>query len=135
VIIVARPPNWDQIVAAFPQAATRKGVLFAHGEDIYNPSDVYVTQALHVHEAKHCARQFQRADAWWDRYIADPEFRYEEELLGHAEELKVHMSTLRDRNARYRALSSVAFRLVSDLYNYVPRRSYKQAMAQLSNLI
>ena len=131
LIKVETPPNFRAIVTAFPHAA-RPGVLFAYGEHIYNPSGVHIPRVLMVHEVKHLARQFQASDAWWDRYIADPEFRYSEELIAHAAELRAGLRATKDRNARYRLLRTTAWRLIADLYNYDPPRLYKQAMADLS---
>lgn len=134
MIKVERPPNWDQIVEAFPHAATLP-TLFAYGEDIFNPSGLTIPQALLAHEYRHCARQFLKADAWWAQYIADPEFRYGEELLGHVEEYRVLAAQTKDRNARARLSIRTATRLIAPLYNYIPPRSLKQAQRDLEALL
>ena len=122
-----RPPNFDAIVAVFPKAADGN-VLFAYGEDIYNPSGVKIPKFLLEHEYKHCARQFMiGADEWWRQYLTDQEFRYDEELLAHAVEYVVQAPALRDRNARAKLLHVTAQRLVAPLYGYSPRRDMWQA--------
>lgn len=115
-VIVANPPNIEQIVAAFPDAA-RHGVIFAHGWRIYNPSGVLIMPPLLAHEAVHCARQDDPL-AWWQRYIDDPEFRYAEEILSHVAEFRAHAKYYADRNIRYRILHTTAQRLIAPLYNY-----------------
>lgn len=132
MIKIERPPNWDQILAAFPDA-DKHGVLFAYDGDVYNPSGVAVAQPLLAHEYRHCARQFQRAERWWHYYITDSQFRYDEELLGHVDELKVLISGTRDRNLRHKLLMRTATRLIAPLYNYEPPRTLRQAMRDLSS--
>lgn len=135
MIKIEWPPNIEQIAAVFPDA-DKSGVLFAYGEDIYNPSGVLIPQPLLVHEYRHCARQFQiGAMYWWDQYIADPEFRYTEELLAHVEEYKAQLKVLKDRNARAKLSMRTASRLIAPLYNYEPPRTLKQAMRDIETLV
>ena len=56
------------------------------------------------------------ADLWWENYIRDAEFRYNEELLAHAAEFKMYR--YEDRNASARLLLTTALRLIAPLYNY-----------------
>jgi hypothetical protein len=140
VIILERPPNFEQVHAAFPKA-DGLGVLFAYGGNIYNPSGISIPPALIAHENVHLARQSDMdprdsyptrvtgADVWWDHYLRDTEFRYNEELLAHAAEFKHQKHS--DRNASARLLLSTALRLVAPLYNYQPPRTLQQAMKDL----
>ena len=113
-----RPPNYDQIVAAFPHAATLQ-TIFAYGEDIYNPSGVDIPYALQKHEAVHQERQLERGpENWWYCYIASPVFRYHEELLAHVAEYKAQLPVFMSRNNRRVLLKHTAERLAAPLYNY-----------------
>lgn len=135
MIKLERAPNYEQILAAFPDAS-KPGVLFAYGEAVYNPSGVSISKAVLAHEYRHCARQFQgRQVQWWEQYIVDSEFRYHEELLGHVDELKVLLSNVKDRNLQYQLLTRTALRLSAPLYNYQPPRSMKHAMRDLSSYL
>jgi len=83
-IIVANPPCFDQIKAAFPGATGN--VIFTFGQVIYNPRNVPVSKELLAHEQIHGDRQDAYPggwDAWWGRYLKDPQFRLEEELPAH----------------------------------------------------
>jgi len=139
VIINERPPNFEQIRTAFPDA-DKPGVIFAFG-DIYNPSGAPIPPALIAHEEVHITRQkalgphagsvtqWSGPELWWQKYIEDTEFRYHEELLAHAAEFKAQRYN--DRNASARLLTATALRLVAPLYNYQPPRTLQQAMRDL----
>lgn len=131
MIRVDRPPNFEQILAAFPDA-NKPGVIFAFGEDIYNPSGDPIPVALLMHENVHNVRQrkFEKPEQWWDRYISDAEFRYTEELPAHVAEYKAQAQPL-DRNDRAKLLQFTARRLVAPLYNYVPPRTLSVAMRDI----
>lgn len=118
-IEVAYPPNFDAVREAFPLAA-QPGVLFAYGDTIYNPSGVGIPTPLREHEEEHGRRQ--RAcgvEEWWERYLADRVFRYEEELLAHAAELaSLSARAGADRNLLARLETQTAHRLLAPLYDY-----------------
>ena len=137
MIIIGRPPNFELILKAFPDA-DKPGVIFAYGHDIYNPSGVTIPQALYAHEEVHGRRQLAlegslirtgRIELWWEKYIDDAEFRYREELLAHVAEYRAQAP--KDRNLRSKLLMVTAARLCAPLYNYQPPRSLSVAMRDL----
>lgn len=117
-ILVDRPPNFDQILAAFPNAAD-PGVIFAFGEHIYNPSGKMIPPALVAHEMVHLEnqKQYVNPEYWWKLYIADAEFRYSEELHAHVAEYRAQLAGL-DRNRKSKLMMATAARLVAPLYAY-----------------
>jgi hypothetical protein len=140
MIIVGHPPIFDRILKAFPNA-DKPGVLFAFDGCVYNPSGIVVPPALVAHEEVHLKRQkalgpdagsttqWSGPDLWWQRYLEDSEFRYNEELLAHVAEFQ--MQRTRDRNFVARLMVHTALRLIAPLYNYVPPRSLQEAMRDL----
>lgn len=132
-VLVERPPNFEQILKAFPDAG-KPGVIFAYGDFIYNPSGGAIPDALFAHESVHQQRQRGPGkispDIWWQLYIEDHAFRYREELLAHVAEYKAQLNGL-DRNQRAKLLMATAARLVAPLYNYVPPRSLNAAARDL----
>lgn len=117
-IVVANPPNFDEIVAVFP-FARNPGVIFTLGQTIYNPSAVAISAALKCHESVHGQRQGTNQDeirGWWSRYLNDPQFRLEEELLAHRAEYRAFRSWTKDRNAVARELEVISRRLSGPLY-------------------
>jgi hypothetical protein len=134
VIIVDRPPNFEQIKAAFPKA-DGEGVLFAYDGNIYSPSGKTIPPALIAHEQVHLDRQKAWSpDSWWASYLHDSDFRYVEELLAHAAEFKVQRQA-KDRNFGARLLMATALRLVAPLYNYAPPVTLQQALKDLQREI
>lgn len=127
-----RPPNYDAIVEVFPHAK-REGIVFAYGEDIYNPSGVKLSNPIVAHEYKHCARQFlYGAEQWWQVYLSDQQFRYSEELKAHGAEFREAIKeTRRDRNAYAKLMTRTAHRLIAPLYNYEPKPTLRQALLDL----
>jgi hypothetical protein len=128
-ILVEKPPNFERILAAFPHADGK--VLFAYGDTIYNPKGIQIPHYLLAHEAVHGMRQLGQGgvDPWWDKYIDDAEFRYQEELASHRVEYAVLAQQVQDRNARAKLLMATAARLVAPLYSY--KRSLLQAQKDL----
>ena len=114
------PPNIEEIAAVLPEA--RKGaVFFSWGPGVvYNPKRVELSPELIAHENVHGERQGAiGVGVWWERYLADPRFRFNEELLAHRAEYQVFCEHASDRNLRYRFASAVAKRLSSKLYGSV----------------
>lgn len=144
MIKIEWPPNIERISEVFPAVgyavaaagtSSQQGILFAYGEDIYNPAGIRISYALMRHEYRHCARQWQaNPEAWWEKYLTDDEFRYEEELIAHVDEYLAQAKNTKDRNARARLEMSTAARLVAPLYNYQPPRSLTQAVRDIHKL-
>lgn len=116
-IVRGTPPNFDAIVKAFP-AAAREGVIFTHGDTVYVNGEPLLPPQLKAHEAVHVNQQQRTGtDRWWELYLAEPEFRYEQELIAHRAEYRTlkHL----DRNYAARSLNFIASRLASPLYGSV----------------
>lgn len=119
------PPNFEAIVAVFPDAAG-PNTIFAFGDVIYVPSGNNLPQELYDHERVHGARQTDiGVERWWNQYLADPKFRWDEELMAHAAEYRSFCTLNRDRNVRSRYLAAVSQRLASPLYGRL--MSYREA--------
>tara|TARA_R110000868_G_scaffold76286_1_gene219475 strand:+ start:131 stop:544 length:414 start_codon:yes stop_codon:yes gene_type:complete len=121
-IILSYPPIIDDIVKVFPAVKQTKGVIFSWGDRIYNPDDIIITPSLHAHELVHGQRQTADESAivkWWQTYLADMEFRLNEEILGHKAELAHQLKTIKDRNQRNMLLHQIAARLSGPVYGNI----------------
>lgn len=112
------PPNIERIEKVLPNCR-RLGTIFAYGEDVYNPFAVPLPFALQAHESIHQARQLDKGvELWWDLYLADINFRYNEELLAHVAEYMAQCPPKAPRNLRRVVLKATAKRLAAPLYGY-----------------
>lgn len=114
------PPDfYRKVCAAFP-AARARGTIFSYGDRIFHTGPGDLPQSLLAHEYVHCARQRTIGLAeWWDRYIADPLFRLDEEIPAHVAEYKVLTGKESVRAERRRAMKLVAGRLSGPLYRHL----------------
>jgi hypothetical protein len=114
-------------VRAFPHVEDR-AVLYAYGDNIYNPSNIEVPSWLLAHEAVHSLQQFESdgAEIWWERYIASPDFRIGMEIEAHCVEVQ-QFNTCHSRAIRRGYALGCAERLSGDLYGNLisPRRARK----------
>lgn len=114
--IAGRPPNYEKILAVLPGAAG-PGVIFAYAPDVYVPSGKKLPPELVAHESAHIQRQAEiGVEAWWDRYLADKDFRYKEELIAHACEYDWLCRGAKTRASRRFCLKQTVRRLCSGLY-------------------
>jgi hypothetical protein len=104
------PPNYRKINDKF--RVRGKPIIFAYGSTIYNPGRITIPPQLIAHEEVHMVRQGGNPEAWWDRYINDPEFRLAEEIPAHVAEYRA----LAYRYDADKQLDRIAQRLASPLY-------------------
>lgn len=129
-IIVSRPPNYADIREVFPMAAN-EGVIFAYAPNIYVPSGASLPPELIAHESVHIQRQLAiGVELWWEKYLTDLPFRYEEELLAHRAEYQALCELQPNRQGRRSNLKHVAKKLSAGLYNKMV--SFDQACKDLT---
>lgn len=95
------PPIYQRCRATFgPSVDWDKGVIFTYGDTVHSKRPL--TPDLMAHEGVHVAQQAAMgADAWWDRYLADPSFRLSQELDAYRAQVRWIDENVKDRNARY----------------------------------
>ncbi len=115
-VIEELPPNIEAILKVFPKA-TQAGVIFAFGNVIYNPSGATISTELYAHEAVHQQRQLAHGvTQWWERYLAEKQFCFAEELLAHQAEFQKFCENHSQGRARF--LNYIAKRLSGSLYGH-----------------
>lgn len=118
-VVVAKPPLFEEIAAAFPIVREHKGVIYAWCDRIYNPDGIKISDELIMHERVHMDRQGSAVELWWRLYISDPEFRLREEIPAHVVEYREfcrNHSTAEWARARRMYLHNAARRLSSPIY-------------------
>lgn len=109
------PPNFEAVVEKIPRAA-EKGVIFAYSPAVYVPSGRPLPPHLVEHEKVHLEQQGANPAAWWQRYLDDLDFRFEQELEAHVAEYEEYCRHHRDRNVRSHYLAAISRRLAGSLY-------------------
>lgn len=112
-----RPPIWDKAIAKFkfnPYAP----VVFAWGDFIYNPNGAGIAAHLDVHESIHGLQQKAMGgpEIWWERYLADPAFRLEQEIEAYGTQARYLRTMMSNKKKRYDIMHKITFDLSSSLY-------------------
>lgn len=115
----AFPPNYAEIIDAFPHVAKAKGPIFCYGTTVYYTGPEKPDHALMRHEAVHSNRQGADPKGWWDRYLRDTQFRFIEELLAHRVEWQAYEGC--GRSERRFMKRQIAERLSGPLYGRMVR--------------
>lgn len=115
----------------YPTLKEKFGVEFddiaiTYGDTVYSSTPL-ASDVAH-HESIHIRQQTEYdggAKAWWDRYLIDPVFRYEQELEAYRAQYQFVCRHGRDRNAIARRLIAYANALSGSMYANVA--TYQQA--------
>lgn len=119
-VVVGYPPMYDEIAAAFeisPRA------IFAWGDIIYNPSKGRVSKDLIAHEEVHMEQQAGEPVRWWKRYIAEDQFRLDQEVEAYRRQYQFLCSQNRNRNYQFQVLAAMALLLSGPMYGYLTSQS------------
>lgn len=125
------PPNWAAVVAKFPVVAEQQDrVVFTYAPYIYVPGGQELPPDLYVHESIHLKQQGDAPEVWWDRYLADADFRLEQELEAYGAQLAMF------NNAGNRRFEYEKNRLATDVSSalYGNMVSYGDAVSQIRRI-
>jgi hypothetical protein len=112
-IVKEFPPIYDKIKEKFTLSGRE---IFAWGDIIYNPGGGELGPELVAHEEVHKKQQGDDIEGWWEKYLADDNFRFKQELEAHQMEYKEFCKLNKDRNIRHRYLVYLGGRLSSPVY-------------------
>ena len=118
-VVVDYPPNIANIRAVF---RLKGGEIFTWGDTIFSPFGDKIPTYLIAHEQVHERQQAGDPQAWWDRYLVDLQWRYEQELEAHRVEYNtfcISPEALMNRNKKRAFLKNLARRLSSPMYGNV----------------
>lgn len=112
-IIEGFPPNIEEIREAFnpPPYA-----VFTYAPKIYNPTEALLPPHLIAHEKVHLEQQGDNPKKWWKRFIADPEFRMQEELEAYRVQYQYFCRNIPNRMKRYDFLRELGLLISGPMY-------------------
>ena len=115
-IVKAKPPFLiaERCEAAF--GLESYDPCFTYGDTIFNPSGNPIDASLMAHEATHQVQQGDEPEKWWDRYLTDKQFRFEQELQAYRVQYKTMQQMMKDRNRLAKLLVNIASDLSGSLY-------------------
>ena len=120
------PPNIAKITEVFKH---KDGTLYCYGNTIYFPGKPRtVTAQLMTHENIHRIQQGDDIEGWWDKYLADPQFRLEQEIPAHVAEWGAWVKRGMNRNQRRLVLGSLSRRLGGRMYGNLIKPSEAKAI-------
>ncbi len=129
-ILETYPPNYDKIKLYFSSLEEGKPI-FAYKDTIFNPFKVTLTKDLEIHEEVHSIRQGNEPEVWWTKYLENPSFRLEEEIMAYGTQLKFINSLNLPSKIREWKEEKMAEALSSKLYGDII--SYGEAKSKIRN--
>lgn len=122
-IVTGYPENYEEIKAAFP-AIENMATVFAYGDTLYNPTGAKIPDHLLVHEQTHTKQQAMSPDLWWRQYIADAQFRLQQEVEAYGNQY-AYISEIASNRVRREFLHTFSKTLSSEMYGSIV--SYAEA--------
>ena len=111
------PPNYAEIEKEFgKEAIVGKPIIFTYGSIIYNPIGFDIPPDLLTHEMTHQDQQGDNPGGWWAHYLADKEFRVEQEAEAYGNQYRFICRSVKNRDARAKNLWRMASFLSSPMY-------------------
>lgn len=123
------PPVYEKCMNAFggKNVDFEKGMVFAYGDTIHSkflvPIDLIHHEMVHLNQ-----QQSIGPDKWWDQYINEQVFRFDQELQAYRAQLKFLKSRIRDRNKFYKEKVRLASDLASPIYGNMCTVTYALRM-------
>ena len=107
------PPNIKSIRAVLPVSRDN---IFAYGGKIYSPGASRLDSALIEHEKVHFTQQGKDVEGWWEKFLANKQFRLSQEIPAHQAEWAEFLRGNPGRKARRVRLKGMAKRLSAPMY-------------------
>ena len=128
------PPCYEAVHKELP-LANPKTSAFTYGNKIYVPEQKtdQIGATVLQHETQHSEQQDKigSPEAWWEKWIADKEFRLEQEGEAYARQYWFFCANKKDRNARARMLHHLCANMSGDMYGRMC--SYEEAKKIILN--
>ena len=90
--------------------------IYAYGDTIYNPSGENIPEDVIAHEEIHELQQGNDPADWWSKYLADPDFRLDQELEAYRHQYKFIQRWNKDRERHHFYLEHMARTLSGAIY-------------------
>lgn len=129
-MIVNYPPNYHKIIKVIPAVRQNNHIVFTYGDTLYNPSGSEIPRDLLAHELVHVEQQGDDPEGWWDRFLAEPDFRFHQELVAYRKQYKYAQKHY-TRKVKMLVLDHIANSIAGGMYGQ--RYTYKNAKELIRN--
>lgn len=122
IISTERPPCADAIQKKFGVNFDTDPIAMAYGEAVHVKAGT-LPDWLIDHEGTHLKQQKEIGgpEIWWERYLADDKFRFEQELEAYRAQYKWVVQNWKSQNKRFDMLRHCAETLSGPIYgNMIP---------------
>lgn len=120
------PPNYSEILKHF-DIKDRKTIVFTFGDTLHNPGGGNISPDLMAHEETHQRQQGKSPEDWWEKYLADPDFRLAQELAAY----RVQYRAIVGRPQKRAVLQKISKDLSGPMYgNIISRDQAKQLIKE-----
>lgn len=125
IIYSEHPPNYKAIAKTFG-IKNSGGIVFTYGDKLYVPSGQEPDKPLMRHEETHARQQANiGVKAWWDRYLVDPQFRFEQELEAYRNQYRSMATLTLEQRIGY--LNHIATDLAGPMYGNLMTKDQAKA--------
>lgn len=128
-ISTTKPPVWDTLTELY--SVSWENTAVAYGDTIHAkyklPPEVIEHERVHLEQQGHTK---QGAAFWWERYLADEVFRYEQELQAYRAEYRYIKVHAKDRNKPAREAHRLAKQLSGTMYGGIV--TYSEALEAIT---
>lgn len=90
--------------------------VWTYGDTIYNPFDAPMDIPMEAHEATHMKQQGDHPEEWYEQYLKDPVFRYDQELEAFRAQFQEAKNLSKDRELLSNYVRLLAQALSSPMY-------------------
>ena len=113
-VIKSLPPNYEAIKQS--GLKTNDNTVYCYGDKIYAPNCDPYPDVIY-HESIHSKQQGDNPEAWWQRYLNDSGFRFEQELEAFAGQYNF---VKKNTDARYakQSLEEISEVMASEQYQF-----------------
>jgi hypothetical protein len=115
-VVKGFPPNYKSIESRFHPD---EFAIFTYGSTIYTPHiDFQLPEHLFVHEEVHEKQQGNDPESWWERYLIDESFRFNQELSAYKAQYNFLCKGI-DRNSAFMYAHRLAQDFSSSMYGNI----------------
>ena len=106
------------------------GIVWTYGDAIHTKYPL--RPDVCAHEKVHIKQQLAMGVVkWWDQYLEDPQFRYEQELEAYQAQWKFIKKNVQSRNDQFNFLKHIARDLSGPMYGNMV--TFQQAITKIKN--